>query len=80
MKNFNANAAALSAALLGAIGMLILGTLGMVGIYTSGVEAMQAWHIFFDLTVLGTILGMIEAAVFSYVVVYLWAMLYNKFM
>jgi hypothetical protein len=80
MKDLNPNAAGLSAATLSATGMLILGLLGLAGVYTEGIEAMQAWHIWFDITFVGILLGMLEAAVSSYVVVYLWVSLYNKFL
>ncbi len=69
---------AAAAAILSAAGMLILGVLGAAGLYEGGVGMMQEWHLFFEPTVAGTIAGIVEAAVFAFVVVYLWAWLYNS--
>lgn len=62
-----------------ALVMLLIGILGNLGLYMDGFEAMQQWHIFFDLTILGIILGMIEAAVISFIIAYVLALIYNKF-
>jgi hypothetical protein len=59
--------------------MLLLGILGNVGIYTGSVEMMQQWHMFFSLSIGGIIAGMVEAAVITFVFVYLFGLLYNKF-
>ena len=65
-------------ALLSAAGMLLLGIMGNIGIYTSAVEAMQQWHLFFSLSVGGIVAGMIEAAVWSFVTAYAFGWIYNK--
>ena len=67
-----------AAAVIAAILMLLLGILGNLGVYTGAVAMMQAWHMFFDLSVVGIITGMIEAAVVSFVFVCLFGWTYNK--
>lgn len=57
--------------------MLLLGVFGAIGVYEGAVEAMQQWHLFFEPTVVGTLAGMVEAAVVSFVFVYPLAWLYN---
>lgn len=68
-----------AAAILAAVVMLLVGMLGAIGVYQGGVEMMQQWHLFFEPTVLGTIGGMIEAAIATFVFVYALALLYNVF-
>lgn len=68
-----------SGAILSAAAMLLLGILGNLGVYTNAVNAMMQWHMFFSLSVVGIIGGMIEAAVWGFVLLYLLAWLYNKF-
>jgi len=58
--------------------MLLLGILGNLGLYMNGVEAMQQWHLFFDLSALGIVAGIVEAVVFSFAVGWLFAYLYNR--
>ena len=68
-----------AAAVVSAIAMLLLGVFGAVGVYEGAVEAMEQWHLFFEPTVVGTVAGMTEAAVISFVLVYAFAWLYNVF-
>ena len=68
-----------AAAVVSAAGMLLLGILGAMGVYEAGVAMMEQWHLFFAPTVLGTLAGMIEAAVVSFAIVYALAWLYNAF-
>ena len=70
-------AAALTAAIVSALIMLALGIFGNIGIYESAVESMQRWHMFFDLSAVGIIGGMIEAAVFGFVIVLISIWIYN---
>ncbi len=58
--------------------MLLLGIFGNLGIYSGAVEMMMKWHMFFSLSLLGIIGGMIEAAVISFVLLYLFAWIYNR--
>lgn len=71
---FGAAAAAVSA-----IAMLALGILGGLGLYIGAVEMMQRWHLLFSPTPVGTIAGMAEAALVSFVVAWLLGSLYNAF-
>lgn len=57
-------------AIVSAATMLLLGILGNLGIYTGAVQMMQQWHMFFSLSVIGIITGMIEAAIISFVLAY----------
>jgi hypothetical protein len=68
-----------AAAILAAIIMLALGILGNMGIFTGAVDMMQQWHVFFSPSIVGIIAGIIEAAVITFVSVYLFGLIYNKF-
>jgi hypothetical protein len=68
-----------AAAVVSAIAMLLLGVFGAVGVYEGAVDAMEQWHLFFEPTVVGTVAGMVEAAVISFVLMYAFAWLYNAF-
>lgn len=48
-----------------------------MGLYVSATEAMASWHMFFNLTFMGLIGGMIEEAVISFLGVYLFVLIYN---
>lgn len=58
--------------------MLLLGILGNIGIYTGAVHMMSQWHMFFSLSSLGILAGMLEGAVITFVLVYAFGWLYNK--
>ena len=75
----NSLALGYAAAILAAIIMLLLGILGNIGVYTGAVDMMQQWHIFFSLSIGGIIAGMVEGAVATFVFVYLFGFIYNKF-
>ncbi len=66
-------------ATVGAGVMLLLGVLGNMGVYTSAVNMMRQWHLFFSLTPTGIIAGMVEAAVVSFILLYALGWLYNTF-
>lgn len=68
-----------AAAVVSTVAMLLLGVFGAVGVYVGAVEAMEQWHLFFEPTVVGTLAGMVEAAVISFVFMYAFAWLYNAF-
>ncbi len=68
-----------SFAIIYALYMLLLGILGNLGIYLGAVETMQKWHLFFSLSIIGIIGGVIEAAIISFIFGYVLAILYNKF-
>lgn len=70
----NASAAAGAGALTAALFMLVLSLLNAAGLYTSATAQMMKWHMFYTPDVQGTILGMLEAAIITYIViwVFLW--------
>lgn len=78
-KKLNALALGYAAAALGVLCMLILGILGNLGIYTGAVAQMQKWHLVFDLSVVGIVGGMIEAAIVSFIAGWLFGWFYNRF-
>lgn len=79
MKTFNALALGYTGALLSAGCMLLLGILGNLGIYGTGIEQMSHWHMFFSLSFSGIVYGMIEAAISSFIIFYLFGVVYNMF-
>ena len=79
MKTFDALVLGYTGATIGAACMLILGILGNLGLYAGAVAQMAEWHVFFSLSVGGIIGGMIEAAVWSFVILWVFGWLYNMF-
>jgi hypothetical protein len=79
IERLNSLALGTSAAIVAALSMLILGILGNIGIYKGAVDMMSQWHMFFSLTPVGIITGMIEAAIISLVFFYIFGWIYNKF-
>jgi len=77
-KQINKLTAGYTGAIIAGASMLLLGILGNLGIYTGAVKAMMGWHMFFSLSIAGIILGMIEAAVITFVFVYVTIWLYYK--
>ena len=77
--HLDALALAGAAAVVSAVVMLLLGMFGAIGVYEGAVGMMEQWHLFFEPTVVGTVAGMVEAAVISFVVIYAFAWLYNAF-
>ena len=78
-QKLNSKALGYSLAILSGAGMLLLGILGNLGLYMTGVEAMKSWHLFFDLSIIGIIAGIIEAGLFGFILGWLIAYTYNKF-
>ena len=79
MKTLNALALGYAGATITALCMLLLGILGNLGLYTGAVAMMEEWHMFFSLSIMGIFGGMVEAAIISFVVLYMFALLYNLF-
>ena len=79
MKTLNAPALGYAGAIISAVCMLLLGLLGKMGLYAGAVTMMTQWHMFFSPSVGGIIGGMIEAAVITFVVLYVFAIVYNWF-
>lgn len=80
MKNLNSVVFGLSAAIVAALVMAIISILSRFGIYTEAAQMMSSWHIFYNTTLGGILAGMAEAAVSSFILVYLFAAIYNKIM
>lgn len=78
-EKLNPKALGIAGAIVSAIGMLLLGILGNIGIYRGAVQMMQQWHMFFDLSIIGIITGMVEAAVITFIFAYVLAIAYNRF-
>jgi hypothetical protein len=66
-------------AIVSAVLMFLLGIGGNFGIYGSAAQQMMKWHMFFSLGPLGIITGMIEATIISFIALYAFGWLYNKF-
>ena len=78
MEKLNSMAFGLSAAIVSALLMIFLGIAGRIGIYAEGVEMMSKWHLFFDTSSMGIVTGTAEAAVISYILAFLFAVIYNQ--
>lgn len=78
MSNFDANKLALAGALTAALCMLLLSILNGLGLYQGAAEQMMAWHMFYTPTVGGTLVGMIEAAIITYIGLFVFAWIYNS--
>lgn len=77
MDKLNIKGLGLSLGIVSAICMALLGILGNFGIYLNAVEIMSQWHIFFDLSFLGIILGIVEAFIVGGISGVLIAYFYN---
>lgn len=64
---FNTQKVALTGAIFAGLGMLLLSIANALGIYEGAVNMMQQWHMFYTPTIVGTITGIIEAAIITYV-------------
>jgi hypothetical protein len=69
----------LSVGTISAVCMLLIGILGNLGVYMVAVEMMQQWHLFFDLSFVGIIAGIVEASIIGFAGGWLVAWVYNKF-
>lgn len=79
VQKLSAKALGYSFGILFGLCMLLLGILGNLGVYLGGVEAMQKMHFFFSLSIGGVIAGIVEAAIFGFVIGWLIAYFYNMF-
>ena len=77
-KKINVLALSISGAIIAGLLMLVLGIFANIGIYTGAVDMMTQWHMFFSLSILGIIAGTIEAAIITFVFMYMFGFIYNK--
>lgn len=74
--------AGLTGAVFAAFTMLLLSIANSLGVYQGAVNMMEQWHMFYSPTVAGTITGMVEAAIITYlsilVVGWIYEMLGSK--
>ncbi|PIN79788.1 hypothetical protein COV16_02375 [Candidatus Woesearchaeota archaeon CG10_big_fil_rev_8_21_14_0_10_34_8] len=59
--------------------MLLLGIGANIGVYSGAAVQMQKWHMFFDFTMFGIFTGMLEAAFWSFIALYTFGWIYNKY-
>lgn len=78
MTRLDAAAFGYAGGILSAAIMLLLGILGNLGVYMQAVKQMQDWHMFFSLTAMGILGGIVEAAVVGFVLSYVFGLLYNS--
>ncbi|MBU2559652.1 hypothetical protein KKA03_02025 [archaeon] len=78
-EELNPKALALAAAIISALSMLAIGIFGYIGIYSGVVQMMLDMHTFFSISPVGIIGGMIESAVLSLVLGYVFGLVYNRF-
>lgn len=74
----DAKALGYAGAIVAALGMLVLSIVAKLGLYTQAAEQMMKWHMFYSLSIGGIVAGMIEGAVISFIVLWLFAYFYNK--
>ena len=67
-----------AAGIVSAAAMLLLTVLAKIGIYKEAANMMEQWHAFYSQSISGTITGMIEAFMISFIFVYGVVALYNK--
>lgn len=77
MSKFDANKLALAGAITAALCMMLLSILNGLGLYQGATKQMMSWHMYYSPTVGGTVSGMVEAAVITYVVLFVFAWVYN---
>jgi len=79
MSKLNALAAGYAGAVISALAILLLALLGKLGFYMGAVKFLEEVHMFFSLSLVGIIGGVIEAAVFGFVFTYIFVWFYNRF-
>ncbi len=78
-QKWNELALAYSVAIVSAVAMFLMGIFGYMGVYGGMVGMMMQWHMYFVISPLGILAGMIEAAVWGFIAGYALAYAYNKF-
>ncbi|NQV92027.1 hypothetical protein HQ489_06145 [Candidatus Woesearchaeota archaeon] len=77
-KGLNELSLAKAGAVVSAASMLLLGIGWNLGVYVGAAQAMAKWHLFFSKSLIGIVGGMVEGAVWSFVILYVFGLLYNK--
>lgn len=77
-EKINARALGFSLAIYSGLFMVTLSLLGIAGLAESAVELMKSFHIWFSLSLIGIIVGILEAAVFGFFSGVIIAFFYNK--
>ncbi len=77
-KQLSPHGLGLASAIVSGLGMLVVSILGLSGKAMEVVKLMQAHHIWYDLTGVGIIAGIIEAFIFGYVIAYIFGWIYNR--
>lgn len=75
----NPKALGISLAVVSGLYMLLLSIGGWIGFWTDAVATMAEFHIGYNLSALGVVIGIIEAAVFGFIAGWLIAWLYNRY-
>ena len=78
-QKWNELALGYSGAIVSAVGMFLMGIFGYTGFYRGMVNVMLQSHMYFAVSPLGMLAGMIEAAIWGFIAGYAIAWIYNKF-
>jgi len=80
MNKLNALALGYAGAVVAALCTLLLSVSAYFGIYPGSAAQMQKWHMYYSPSIVGTAVGMAEAAVISFGFLYFFAVVYNYFL
>ncbi|MDP2666668.1 MAG: DUF5676 family membrane protein [Candidatus Diapherotrites archaeon] len=75
----NVMALGLAGAGVSALSMLVLGIIGNWGMYGGMAQMMMQSHMFFTLSPIGILFGIIEAGIMGFLFGYVIAFIYNRF-
>lgn len=75
---FNTLKLGYAGAMWSALAMLVMSILASFGIYVNAAMQMSQWHMFYSVSVVGTITGMIEASIITFIGLYVFGWIYNK--
>ncbi|MDP3989375.1 MAG: DUF5676 family membrane protein [bacterium] len=64
-------------AITSAICMLVLSIASPMGMYEGAMNMMRQWHMYYNISTSGILIGMLEAVVISFVFFYIFATIYN---
>ena len=78
-QKLNEMALGYAGAIVSAAIMLLLSIGSSIGVYKNAAMQMGQMHMFYSVSIVGTVTGMIEVAVLGFVLLYALAWTYNKF-